>query len=383
MLKDELHLHLHGCLSAEDVWKLGQSRWESRRTALTWYADEYEKAWGRRAEWEHYWTEEDGLSKLKKDYEFLSCENFARFQACFNLLIALFPLDAEDDFIPRYVLEKYAASGLEYAEFRTPFGMRFVNNGESINKFLSILGRLARDVEFQTGFQGRFVISLPRDSHLLEFQYGCLRDWLEKHRDLARFIVGIDFCGFEEKSPPHFKKEFLKKVHTDNARNRELALAILYHVGETFESMDIEESIRWIRSVHEMGVHRLGHCISLGLDPVALFQRDYSEERVEQIYALQKETLQDLRSKGQIIESCPRSNVYVGNIRNLEHHPLKRFVREGMNVVISSDDPGIFNTSLREEENFAMTTLGLNKEALVKMAKIARSSRSEILAGRV
>src|SRR3989338_4469912 len=95
MTRDELHLHLHGCLTAKDVWNLGASRWEIRIPALNWYADEFEKAWGRRPQWERYWRE-GGWEELRKDYEVKSFVSFSQFQACFNLVIALFPLTVSD-----------------------------------------------------------------------------------------------------------------------------------------------------------------------------------------------------------------------------------------------------------------------------------------------
>ncbi len=344
-MKQELHLHLYGCLTAKDVFDLGKSVWEKRRNALAWYAQEYEKAWDRKPQWEWYWTHEDGFEKLKKDYEIKTHVNFSQFQASFNLLIALFPLNPEEDSIVRYILERYKHSDLEYAEFRLPFGMSFSKDEEKISSFLTMLANLA--FEYESQFVPRFAISLPRDNVSMEFQYTCIKNWQKRFPQLSSAIVAIDFCYFEDSSPST-KKEFFTKVHKDNELNPENALKILYHVGEMFT--DIETSILWVRDAHRFGAHRLGHAIALGIDPDEF---SYSEERKFSIRKLQNTVMQELKEGGAIIESCPRSNLYLGGIRDLRNHPLPRFLKAGLNVVISSDDPGIFDTTLKSEVDFA------------------------------
>lgn len=382
MLREELHLHLYGCLSADDVWHLAQPIWEERKGALSWYADEYLKAWGRRPEWERYWTEEDGLQRLRADYEFVNYADFASFQACFNLLIALFPLRPDDDSILRYILEKYSKSDLDYAEFRVPFGIRFAEDKDGIFQFLTLFSRRILENGKAHKFQARLAISLSRDPKDLNFQYECLREWLNIHYELSEAIVAIDFCGAEEDWAPETKKDFFKKVLEDNQVYPETALAILYHVGESFEKVGIETSIQWVREAHEFGAHRLGHCISLGIDPLELLERGYSPSRIEQIRKLQDDTMKELKSKGLIVESCPKSNMWIGKIRKLEHHPLQRFVKNGLNLVISSDDPGIFKSSLKDEVSFALDSLGLSQNQILEIAKFTPSARSSVLAKR-
>jgi adenosine deaminase len=57
-------------------------------------------------------------------------------------------------------------------------------------------------------------------------------------------------------------------------------------------------------------------------------------------------------------------------------------VKNGLRVVLSSDDPGIFSSSLSEEENFARRHLGISDEEISRMGKTASSVRSGILSGR-
>ncbi len=373
----ELHLHLHGCLDAEDVWELGRVRWESRRGALQWYAAEYELAWGRSPLWESYWTHPDGLELLRRDYVFKQCGTFDRFQACFNLLIALFPITANDDTVIRCVLAKLQACHLRHVELRMPFGLSLAHDRDAILRFLSMLTTCARNYESST-FTPRFAISLPREHDALKFQYEVLRSWLRDHSDLAPAITAIDFCGAEENYPPEHKRDFFAQVHRDNSCYPSTALAILYHVGESFATIGIEKAIEWIRSSHRYGVHRLGHCIALGYSGLLI-----PNDSAKRIWDLQERTMDELKEKKAIIEVCPSSNRYLGGIVDEAQHPLGRFLNKGMNVALSSDDPGIFATNLQNEETISRELYGMTQEQLLCSAHFAESATAELLSGRV
>ena len=417
----ELHLHLYGCLDADDVWQLGRSRWMTRQRALQWYAREYEQAWQRRPHWETYWTQDDGLAQLRRDFYFLEPGPFPRFQACFNLLIALFPLSAQDDTIIRRVLAKFAAQDRKSVELRIPFGSEFANDAQAIDAFLTMLAKTTLSYA-RADFQPRIAISLARNDVLLEFQYGVLRSWLARHKDLAQAITAIDFCGFEEGYPPKAKRSFFAQVRDDNERHPDTALAILYHVGESFQNMSLESAIRWVWEAHSYGAHRLGHCIALGIDPSVLLGRThgesleeredhrawlvnngdwlgdpdpwtvsavdgmsflYTEHRIENLRKLQDKVMQDLKCRGAIIETCPSSNRLLGGISQPAHHPLARFIQNGLNVVIASDDPGIFQTHLAKEEAICQAIYGMTRVELMQAANIAELAVAERVARRV
>lgn len=372
--QEELHLHLYGCLKAEDVWKLGRTRWEKRQGALVWYADEYEKAWGRRPKWETYWTEENGLERLKEDYLFLRNGNFHQFQACFNLLIALFPLSPEDDSIIRYILQEYSKQNISYAEFRIPFGMSFVNNAEKSRKFLSMIASVSKEIEQDSQLDAKMVISLPRNLELALFHYSCLQDWKQRETNHHSQIVGVDFCGYEEDSKPEDFIPLFERIKRDNLKYPEKTLSILYHVGESFQTIPLEESIRRIKSAHDLGVHRLGHALSLGIDTSYL--QTYDKTRKQELHRLQEDTMDYLREREAVIESCPISNCRIGNIEEAGKHPLKRFLEKNLRVVISSDDPGIFNSSLQNEIDFSLQNSLIEEKHLSHLSKIAYQSRS-------
>ncbi len=58
------------------------------------------------------------------------------------------------------------------------------------------------------------------------------------------------------------------------------------------------------------------------------------------------------------LELCPLSNVATGVIDRLAEHPVRRYWERGLNVSISTDDPGMFHNSLRMEYAALVDTFG-------------------------
>jgi adenosine deaminase len=118
----------------------------------------------------------------------------------------------------------------------------------------------------------------------------------------------------------------------------------LIHAGEVGGPEKIRESIDLL------GVERIGHGISAVQDPA----------------------LMDLLAERQIpLEVCPVSNVQTGALArqlglpaaSIAQHPLPEIVRRGVPVVLSTDDPAMFHTSLRGEYQ-AAHSMGLTESEL-------------------
>jgi hypothetical protein len=241
-------------------------------------------------------------------------------------------------------------------------------------------------------------------------------------------IVALDLCGKEEGNPPRAISQSLALVHEDNRRDPERSLAILYHVGESFEDLGLLNSIRWVYEAQSLGAHRLGHALSLAMDPALLVTergwKSYREpisERIDHLLWLlkertwleaagypigaaalkreladlqarpsqeaesmietpidsswieearlfQKAVMKRLKSMNAIIECCPTSNLRIGRLGSLAHHPLKHFQKFGLKTLLSSDDPGIFATHLTKEVQLALSHGLLDSEQLGTMA---------------
>jgi aminodeoxyfutalosine deaminase len=133
-------------------------------------------------------------------------------------------------------------------------------------------------------------------------------------------------------------------------RAREIGLYRLMHAGEVGSPEKIREAIELL------GAERIGHGIAAINDP----------------------DLMDLLAERQIpLEICPGSNIKTGalalqlgrNAATIEDHPLPAFLRHGIPVVLSTDDPAMFHTTLQTEyENAAR--MGLHEDELARIVEM-------------
>jgi aminodeoxyfutalosine deaminase len=89
--------------------------------------------------------------------------------------------------------------------------------------------------------------------------------------------------------------------------------------------------------------------------------------------------LMDLLADRRIpLEVCPQSNVRTGALARqlsraaapIEQHPLPKLFRHGIPVVLSTDDPAMFHTSLLDEYQHA-SRMGLSEIELASLAQMS------------
>lgn len=123
----------------------------------------------------------------------------------------------------------------------------------------------------------------------------------------------------------------------------------LIHAGEIGGPHTIREAVELL------GVERVGHGIGAIHDPA----------------------LMDLLATRRVVlEVCPASNLHTGALArqlrrdapSLREHPLPQLVRHGIPVVVSTDDPSMFHTSLREEYVHAQE-MGLSEKELADLVR--------------
>ncbi|MDT0308433.1 hypothetical protein RM780_15900 [Streptomyces sp. DSM 44917] len=412
----ELHLHFHGCVRPPDLLRHLAA---SEDTDWDWYEGEMAAAYGavpptRRVVERHRRGDPGAAAEFARLFVFRDEDagSFARFQAKANLLFAA-PADPAV-FAPG-IRADLARQGLAHAELRVSAAMFPALAATSGN----------------TPVAERFAVSLPRRDPW--------PDW-ERVRALAlgphgHLLTGIDFSGAEEGHPPRAQAAFLAAVHEFNATHPRRALAILYHVGESFGDKSLESAVRWVHEAAELGAHRLGHAIALGLDPHTLGphtreepaseRRDqiaydlehakglgefgvvvdpaalraelarlaplpeaapvparYDAARLTDVARRQRYATSRLRALGTVIEVCPTSNRRTAGLTDPAAHPLGQFLAAGLPVTISSDDPGLFGTTLAEELAWAAENFPGGQALRPHLLATAWSSRAEILTGR-
>jgi len=79
--------------------------------------------------------------------------------------------------------------------------------------------------------------------------------------------------------------------------------------------------------------------------------------------------VEELARRGIALEVCVTSNVWTGAVARLEEHPLRRLFDAGVPVVLNSDDPALFRTSVCEEYALAADAFGFAREELARVAE--------------
>ena len=130
-----------------------------------------------------------------------------------------------------------------------------------------------------------------------------------------------------------------------------LGLHRLIHAGEIGGPEKIREAVELL------GAERIGHGIAAINDPALM------------------DFLADRRIP---LEICPQSNVRTGalalqlrrTVARIEDHPLAALFRHGIPIVLSTDDPAMFHTTLLNEYEHAQK-LGMTENELLRLAQMS------------
>jgi aminodeoxyfutalosine deaminase len=160
----------------------------------------------------------------------------------------------------------------------------------------------------------------------------------------AKSIVAFGIGGDELSVPT---AEF--RAAYDQAAD--LGLHRLMHAGEIGGPEKIREAIELL------GVERIGHGIAAISDPALM------------------DVLADRRIP---LEICPASNIRTGALAvqlrqesaRMEDHPLPALFRHGVPIVLSTDDPAMFHTTLEKEYEHAQQ-MGMSENELLRLAQMS------------
>jgi len=232
--------------------------------------------------------------------------------------------------------EQLLAQHVIYAELTLSIGVMLLRQQSVERNFLAILE--AAESFRARGLRFHFVFDAVR-------QFGAeaaMKVVQAAERCGSKLIVAFGIGGDELSVPA---KEF-RGVYDAAAG---LGLHRLMHAGEIGGPNEI-----W-GAVEVLGVERIGHGIAAIHDP----------------------GLMDLLAERKItLEICPGSNIRTGALARqmgvaeaqIEQHSLPLLFRHGIPVVISTDDPAMFQTTLSAEyENAAR--MGLQEDELTRIVK--------------
>jgi adenosine deaminase/aminodeoxyfutalosine deaminase len=220
----------------------------------------------------------------------------------------------------RRCFEKLAEQGVVYAEVTVSVGV-ILWKEQNIHGIIDALVREAAVAPLQV----RWVFDAVR-------QFGASGAMRVAEIAVERRsdgVVAFGIGGDEVNGPA----EWFREVFAFAANN---GLALVPHAGETDGPASIWACL-------EQGARRIGHGIRAIDDP---------------------ELMRRLRDDDIPLEVCITSNVCTGAVSSLQAHPVRRLVDAGVPIVINTDDPALFRTSLKEEYAIAKDHFGLSTENL-------------------
>jgi adenosine deaminase/aminodeoxyfutalosine deaminase len=147
-------------------------------------------------------------------------------------------------------------------------------------------------------------------------------------------VVAFGLGGDEARGPVERFAETLAW-----ARGHGLHLAP--HAGESTGAETIWASLR-------LGAERIGHGIR-AVDDAALMHH--------------------LRDHDVPLEISISSNVATGVVESLDAHPVRRLFDSGVPIVLNSDDPAMFHTTLEREYELAASHFGFSEQELALLAR--------------
>ena len=148
-------------------------------------------------------------------------------------------------------------------------------------------------------------------------------------------IIGIGLGGKEKEYPPKLFTEVFIEAKKEG-------LYTTCHAGEAAGSEYIWQAIRNLK------VDRIGHGTTARDDPNLI------------------EYLIDNKIP---VEMCPISNVRTSAVSSLIEHPIYEFYKSGMIVSVNTDDPKMFNTTIKKEYVSLIDSFNLDLSDIYKLSE--------------
>jgi aminodeoxyfutalosine deaminase len=300
--KAELHVHLEGSIQPQTVCAL------TRRHGVV-------------------FTEQEVHEKY-------AYKNFNEFLEVFKWVTS-FLRDPEDyALITTDLAEHLLTQKVVYAEITLSIGIMILRKQVPEANFQAI--QIAAEPFESRGLKLNFIFDAVR-------QFGtdaAMQVVLAAQRANSTRIVAFGIGGDEMAIPTQDFRPIYDKA-------AEIGLHRLIHAGEVGGPEKIREAIELL------GVERIGHGIAAIHDP----------------------GLMDLLADRRVpLEICPQSNIRTGALafqlknKNAQmiDHPLPQLFRHGIPVVLSTDDPAMFHTTLNDEYENAQR-MGLSKPELQRL----------------
>jgi adenosine deaminase/aminodeoxyfutalosine deaminase len=313
--KAELHLHLEGTVDPATLSEL------SRRhpTPLTTENNRYTNI----ADSGRVFTEEEAR-------ELYNYTSFTGFLLAFKAVTERLRTADDYELIVYRMMKKLAEQNVRHAEVYVSVGVVYWRGGDFPPLFEGLeRGRERGERDF--GVSVAWIFDAAR--HFGPDEASKVVEQAIHFRE--RNVVGIGLGGDERKGSPEQFREVYQLA-------RESGLRLTVHAGETIGPESIWGALRHLKA------DRIGHGLHAVEDPDLV--RYLAEHQIP-------------------VEVCISSNVLTGCCTSLEQHPLRKLFDAGVLVMLNTDDPEMFHTTLNREYQIAQQVFGFSEDELRQLAE--------------
>ncbi|XP_012251017.2 adenosine deaminase-like protein isoform X2 [Athalia rosae] len=311
--KLELHAHLNGSLSPGTLLKLN---------AL------------------HNLNGNDGdADRSERQLQPMELGDQNSLEACFKMFSIAHELTSAPEYVriaTEHVIREFHDDNVIYLELRsTP---RAIQGGMSKKEYIEAIIDAIRASEVSyPKIMVKFLISVDRKRGYKDAREN-IQLGIELRKKYAKYVVGIDLSG-----DPTKESAFIELLHIC----REAGLKIAAHCAEVPNPVEVKDILNFKPD-------RLGHCTCIHPN-----------------LGGSKELLEMLLASNIPVELCPTSNVKCGTVPNYESHHFQYLYKAGHPISLSTDDKGVFATSLSKEYEYIAEHFSIG---LSDLRKIARSA---------
>ena len=236
-------------------------------------------------------------------------------------------------------MQAFAAEGLQYLETQVNVDRGITPQGElmspqaSLKVFTDMLAsEAARKAGVTVRFQYALLRFLPHAEQHLRWMY----DFVDQHRNL---YVGINMVGRED-NDKGYPLRFLSVLR--DLRRQYPAINLAIHAGE------VDEPNQHVKDTLLLGAQRIGHGLNTITDP---------------------DTLLLMRHGPYLIEINLISNRLLDYTEDYASHPFPEYLRTNIPVALTTDDRGMWDSTLTDEYYVAVKEFNLSWQELTGLAR--------------